>query len=1043
MPTELEALASVRLSLAPTPDDVWDANPFHVDGLHDPAVRAVLDGLTEARESHGANPLGVVIRGQRGTGKTHLMGWLRDRVQLDGGYFFLLDLLDPAQFWPSMVSSMLNGLARKVRRREPQVRTLLRRLSLAGGLESEHVAPVLGDAVLTRDALDAFLRAVQRVDDQVARECQSTIRALVLYASGDLSVYDIGQSVLQSHEEEEDGERRTWGIRRGIRTPKEVVSDLSRLLALTGPTVIAIDQIDQLLAPLLHISDAAHTEGHARGRVGLDQFAEGLMTLRERTQRTLTVLSCLHTSWALIESEAVDTAQDRFRRAPDLQKIPSSELGRALVARRLADGFKEAGFVPPHPTWPVATAAFDDANDYTARELLKVVDEHIRSCLTRGTVIELDWLDETVDDRTTADEITQSRADELDQRFVALQRSADAGAALEPPTEDAAMPPLINAGLQAWILQGGNTEKLYSFDPPPGARPALHARLRKTLDDATEREAHCAFRAISSTNANAALTRLKNAVTMSGLEHDRSGRHLVVLRNSDWSKGPKTQAAVALFKEYGGRTVDVSANDIRVLSALRTLLEEGPNHLQAWLQLRKPASAVRFLQVGLEEMTGHDGPANVEPANVEQRPADREPSPRAELSSAPALIVGKSIDNGALVSVELEALRKHTAIFAGSGSGKTVLIRRLVEECALQGVSSIVLDPNNDLARLGDGWPTAPSGWGDGDAEKASDYLAHTDVVVWTPRRQAGRALSFQPLPDFASVRDDPDEFDAAIDAAVATLAPRARVDGNATRAVRGRAVLTEALQYFARSGFSTLREFIGVLAAFPEDASRLENAEKIAADLAQDLNAAVVNDPLFGGTGTPVDPGVLLTPAPGKRARVSVISLVGLPSDEQRQSFVNQLQMALFAWVKKNPAGDRPLGGLFVMDEAQTLAPSGAMTACTQSTLALASQARKYGLGLVFATQAPKGLHNRIPGNAATQFFGLLNSPVQISAAQEMAKAKGGAVPDVGRMRTGEFYAAPEGSHFVKVKTPLCLSYHPKSPLTTEEVVERASNRA
>ena len=55
-------------------------------------------------------------------------------------------------------------------------------------------------------------------------------------------------------------------------------------------------------------------------------------------------------------------------------------------------------------------------------------------------------------------------------------------------------------------------------------------------------------------------------------------------------------------------------------------------------------------------------------------------------------------------------------------------------------------------------------------------------------------------------------------------------------------------------------------------------------------------------------------------------------------------------------------------------------MTACTQSTLALASQARKYGLGLVFATQAPKGLHNRIPGNAATQFFGLLNSPVQIS---------------------------------------------------------------
>jgi DNA helicase HerA-like ATPase len=126
-------------------------------------------------------------------------------------------------------------------------------------------------------------------------------------------------------------------------------------------------------------------------------------------------------------------------------------------------------------------------------------------------------------------------------------------------------------------------------------------------------------------------------------------------------------------------------------------------------------------------------------------------------------------------------------------------------------------------------------------------------------------------------------------------------------------------------------------------------------------------------------------------------------------------------------------------MDEAQTLAPSGVMTACTQSTLALASQARKYGLGLVFATQAPKGLHNRITGNTATQFFGLLNSPVQISAARDMAQAKGGDVPDISLLKSGQFYAALEGTPFAKVHTPLCLSYHPKSPLTTEEVIARA----
>jgi hypothetical protein len=148
---------------------------------------------------------------------------------------------------------------------------------------------------------------------------------------------------------------------------------------------------------------------------------------------------------------------------------------------------------------------------------------------------------------------------------------------------------------------------------------------------------------------------------------------------------------------------------------------------------------------------------------------------------------------------------------------------------------------------------------------------------------------------------------------------------------------------------------------------------------------------------------------------------------------------MALFAWIKRNPAGDRPLRGLLVMDEAQTLAPSRGFTACTRSTLALSSQARKYGLGLVFATQAPKGLHNQIPGNAVTQFYGLLSAPVQITAAQEMARAKGGLMPDISRLRAGNFYVAIEGEAFRRIVAPWCLSYHPSNPLSPEEVVELA----
>jgi DNA helicase HerA-like ATPase len=53
------------------------------------------------------------------------------------------------------------------------------------------------------------------------------------------------------------------------------------------------------------------------------------------------------------------------------------------------------------------------------------------------------------------------------------------------------------------------------------------------------------------------------------------------------------------------------------------------------------------------------------------------------------------------IQIELLSLTKHTVILAGSGSGKTVLIKRLIEEAALAGIPAIVIDAANDLARLG------------------------------------------------------------------------------------------------------------------------------------------------------------------------------------------------------------------------------------------------------------------------------------------------------------------------------------------------------
>ncbi|MEV4539153.1 DUF87 domain-containing protein [Asanoa sp. NPDC049518] len=1263
---ERRALKALRFNWAPTPDDVWRQPSFHVEGLHRDALQVILDGVEDADHSTDSSPVGVAVLGQRGSGKTHLLGSVRQHVQAAGGYFFLVSLLEASAFWRSTSLSILDGLNRETADRESQLRVFLRRLADLVGAPRAVRRAVTGEAELTRPILDAFVDLLRKHNRQVGIDCQDTARALVLQAAEKLGDQDVGYEFLCSNDELEPGQRAAWGMRRARRSAQEIVRDISRLLALTGPTVIAVDQIDLLINQAAKSLDG-ETRLEWRAALLLEQIAGGLMALRETTRRTLSVVACLDESWSLVKTQATDTVQDRFREAVQLRQIGTAELGRELIARRFAEPFAAQGFVPAYPTWPVRASAFVEAVQFTPRELLRTIDTHVRGCLRDETVREMARLvHDSVSDPgvVTEEPTTDNELAAVDARFAALLGTADPSAALDPATEDAIVPSLLDAGLTAWIGARGGAGELFGLDPHPGSKPALHARLRRSLDERTEDEEHWAFRVIGARHPIAALNRIRNASTAAGLTEGVAKRKLFFLRNEPWSGGARTTEVIETFTRAGGRTLTFPESDVVVLVALRQLLRErGYETLRPWFVSRRPADRVAFLrsalsgadepapavvapaatdglvgperppappsaasrarQAGLSIVGGTAVPAGTEAKDSPTSPAgppargdaggppapgawpvrdgaasggpavgdgsagpdgsptpgswavrgavrggpavpgasvvpggwpardgaasggpvvgdgsagpDGSPTPGSwaargavpggaaapagpavpgasaapggwpardgaatdgpavpdgsavtaasggwavldgagapgglvvtpsvgPVSPAPSLgnvrrlpvrvprddrdpgsvMLGQSVQDGRSVSVELAALRRHAAIFAGSGSGKTVLIRRLVEECALRGVSSIVLDPNNDLARLGDPWPEPPAAWDELEIARAEAYHRSTDVVVWTPRRTAGRPLSFRPLPDFSGILDDPDAFAAGVDAAVASLAPRANVDGASTKARIGNAVLREALTAYARGGGSDLREFVLYLTRLPARASQLDNAPKVANEIGQLLRATMVSDPLFGGDGAPLDPGELLRPAPGYRARISVISFIGLPDDGQRQSFVNQLQLALFAWIKRNPAGDRPLGGLFVMDEAQTLAPSGAMTACTQSTLALASQARKYGLGLVFATQAPKGLHNRIPGNAATQLFGLLNSPTQIEAAKEMARAKGSDISDVARLRPGVFYAAVDGAGFAKLRAPLCLSHHPASPLTVEEVIARAQD--
>ena len=64
-----------------------------------------------------------------------------------------------------------------------------------------------------------------------------------------------------------------------------------------------------------------------------------------------------------------------------------------MIEKRFAADFARAGFEPPYPTWPIRPRAFEDATSYTARRLLRRIDEHVNMCLRAHQVDELDRLD--------------------------------------------------------------------------------------------------------------------------------------------------------------------------------------------------------------------------------------------------------------------------------------------------------------------------------------------------------------------------------------------------------------------------------------------------------------------------------------------------------------------------------------------------------------------------------------------------------------------------------------------------------------------------
>jgi Helicase HerA, central domain len=1070
----LDAIRAADFDWAVRINDVWSRPASDVPHLHAKLRAEFADKLGAMERNPGAgSPLGWVVVGDGGSGKTHLLGAFRREASRRKCPFIMVDLTDVRNFWESVLQGYMDSLQQQFDGDIPQHKWVIGNIVEKygpGKSFTEILASLLGRK--SRDPRadgDAMLNALAKSYPKETIKYHNVVRALVCLNSDDFMTSSLGQTWLQGRRLDDDDAKRL-GFTVQQEPPIRIVEALSWFTSLSGPSILAFDQLDPIVTQLHYRKQGEPSAAEqATAESIIVEIGGGLGTLRDLTRNTLTLVSCIETTWDILGSTVLKTFLDRFEEPWRLSNVADAEVARALVGGRLDAAFRTTDFAPPYPTFPFRPEAFDALKIDSPREILKKCDAHRRRCLEGRQVVELPSfaIDAPKPEPAVAPAATAG-AHRLDAEFAALRAEADPTWILEEKFDDERLAPLLQSALACLLHEsdlGSDVDATVDVQFTGGAKTVpLHARLRLIFTKENEREEHYCVRALQQTNARAYQVRLKSALTQSGIDRTLPFRRLALIRSTAVPGGAETKKLTDEFTRLGGVFLAPTVDELRTLHALHTLRARRAPDFEAWLKARRHASSlavVRKIVTSERIGSGADVPAPPDdPGSTETEPdlpvinpvapepATVEMATMPFVSTASRLPLGRRLlggKPGESIGMPVHLLEKHALVLAGAGSGKTVFLKRLVEESALLGVPSIVVDVANDMAALDERWDESPASWTEDDREKADQYHRAAEVVVWTPGKESGNPLAFEPLPDLAPLADDEDELDTAASMVVETLAPVVAA-GQSFTATQKRAVLKASLKYLAAHGGGRLDALIDLLDDLPPEAGpRVANEAKMAAQMADALKAERVMNPLLRSRGTTFDPAVLFgSERASDPARISVVSLVGLPNREAQRHFLNQLAMTLFSWVKKNPhPGDRPLRGLLVIDEARDFVPSQQATVCRDSLLRLVAQARKYHLGVVFATQNPKDVDHKIMANCSTHVYGKVNSPAAIETVRDLIQSKGGSAADVATLPSGCFYvhnADADVARPTKIVAPFCLSRHPRNPLDEAAVVAKAA---
>ncbi len=490
MDVQLQALAAADFDSVKRLAGVWRDDAFDVPSLNARARQRLFRELDALLGGGGdRSPLGLVLTGAGGVGKTHLLSVLRKRTGELGGYFVMVNMTGATDFWPTLLRGMVESL----------------HCPGPDGTAQHHA---LSEAIIRAsggrgfpDGIDAYFKEdlrhhIRKVLDELhgkhpweAGVYADVVRAALLLASGDRGVFDCGRRWLQGKRLQPE-EARVFGFESEQVEAENAVAGLSWLFTLGGAgTVLALDQLDALAERRLALAgakDGASEESLAAGRV-IAETAEGLSALVDLTRRTLVVVSCLASTWSAFTKFSFRPFLERFDAPLPLLPVRDAEEAEAMVAARMGAACAAVAYQAPYPTWPFKPEAFAGVQLFP-RYILQLCRRHLQRCLAENRVVEAasltgefpDGEDETPG--TVSEPVLEEVAQEVAQE-VTQEVSPNVSEVIieEAPGKEGAV---ISAEAAGDGDDAEPVEVLAEIPPPKEASPltASFLRLRGAVD---------------------------------------------------------------------------------------------------------------------------------------------------------------------------------------------------------------------------------------------------------------------------------------------------------------------------------------------------------------------------------------------------------------------------------------------------------------------------------------------------------------------------------------------------------------------------------